>query len=149
VAEDDAPPHVFGSDRHAAILGGERHSNSGSNGHPDPRRNQPVTYVIAQPCVDLKDRACIEECPVDCIYEGERSLYIHPDECVDCGACEPVCPVEAIYYEDDVPEQWKDYYKANVEFFDDLGSPGGAAKLGIIPKDHPIITALPPQEHDE
>jgi NAD-dependent dihydropyrimidine dehydrogenase PreA subunit len=109
----------------------------------------PMTYVIAQPCVDLKDKACIEECPVDCIYEGERSLYIHPDECVDCGACEPVCPVEAIYYEDDVPEQWADYYKANVEFFDDLGSPGGAAKMGLIPKDHPIIEALPPQEHDE
>ena len=54
------------------------------------------------PCVDLKDRACVDECPVDCIYEGERMLYIHPDECVDCGACEPVCPVEAIYYEDDV-----------------------------------------------
>ena len=108
-----------------------------------------MTYVIAQPCVDLKDKACIEECPVDCIYEGERSLYIHPDECVDCGACEPVCPVEAIYYEDDVPEQWADYYKANVEFFDDLGSPGGAAKLGMIPKDHPIIADLPPQEHDE
>ena len=50
-----------------------------------------VTYVIAQPCVDVKDRACVEECPVDCIYEGGRSLYIHPDECVDCGACEPVC----------------------------------------------------------
>lgn len=65
-----------------------------------------MTYVIAQPCVDVKDKACIDECPVDCIYEGERSLYIHPDECVDCGACEPVCPVEAIYYEDDVPAQW-------------------------------------------
>ena len=102
-----------------------------------------MTYVIAQPCVDLKDKACIEECPVDCIYEGERMLYIHPDECVDCGACEPVCPVEAIFYEDDVPEQWKDYYKANVEFFDDLGSPGGAAKLGKIDKDHPIVAALP------
>ena len=104
-----------------------------------------MTYVIAQPCVDVKDKACIEECPVDCIYEGERTLYIHPDECVDCGACEPVCPVEAIFYEDDTPEQWKDYYKANVEFFDDLGSPGGAAKLGKIPKDHPLIMALPPQ----
>src|SRR5687768_2680663 len=108
-------------------------------GHPD------VTYVIAEPCVDVKDKACIEECPVDCIYEGKRSLYIHPDECVDCGACEPVCPVEAIYYEDDVPEQWSEYYKANVEFFDDLGSPGGAAKLGEIPKDHPIIATLPLQ----
>ena len=77
-----------------------------------------MTYIIAQPCVDLLDKACIEECPVDCIYEGERMLYIHPDECVDCGACEPVCPVEAIFYEDDVPDQWKDYYKANVEFFE-------------------------------
>ena len=102
-----------------------------------------MTYVIAQPCVDLNDKACIEECPVDCIYEGKRMLYIHPDECVDCGACEPVCPVEAIFYEDDTPEQWKDYYKANVEFFDDLGSPGGAAKLGMIDKDHPLVAALP------
>src|SRR5918995_1415192 len=105
-----------------------------------------VTYTIAQPCVDLKDLACVEECPVDCIYEGERMLYIHPDECVDCGACEPVCPVEAIFYEDDVPEQWKDYTQANAEFFDDLGSPGGASKLGVIDKDHPLIAALPPQE---
>jgi NAD-dependent dihydropyrimidine dehydrogenase PreA subunit len=107
-----------------------------------------VTYVIAQPCVDLKDRACVDECPVDCIYEGKRMLYIHPDECVDCGACEPVCPVEAIFYEDDTPEQWKDYYNANVDFFDDLGSPGGAAKLGVIDKDHPLIEALPPQNQE-
>jgi NAD-dependent dihydropyrimidine dehydrogenase PreA subunit len=71
-----------------------------------PGRDTTVTYVIAQPCVDLLDKACIEECPVDCIYEGNRMLYIHPDECVDCGACEPVCPVEAIFYEDDTPEQW-------------------------------------------
>ena len=91
-----------------------------------------MTYIIALPCVDLLDKSCIEECPVDCIYEGERMLYIHPDECVDCGACEPVCPVEAIFYEDDVPDQWKDFYKANVEFFEDLGSPGGAAKTGKI-----------------
>jgi ferredoxin len=53
--------------------------------------------------------------------------------------------VEAIFYEDDVPDQWKDYYKANVEFFDDLGSPGGASKVGKINKDHPIIKVLPPQ----
>jgi NAD-dependent dihydropyrimidine dehydrogenase PreA subunit len=108
-----------------------------------------VTYVIAQPCVDLKDRACVDECPVDCIYEGSRMLYIHPDECVDCGACEPVCPVEAIFYEDDTPDKWKDYYAANVEFFDDLGSPGGAAKMGVIDKDHPFIAALPPQLQED
>jgi len=104
-----------------------------------------VTYVIALPCVDVKDKACIAECPVDCIYEGDRMLYIHPDECVDCGACEPVCPVEAIYYEDDLPAQWADYYKANVEFFNTAGSPGGAAKVGPIAGDHEVITALPPQ----
>jgi NAD-dependent dihydropyrimidine dehydrogenase PreA subunit len=114
-----------------------------------PKRSADVTYIIAQPCVDVLDRACIEECPVDCIYEGERMLYIHPDECVDCGACEPVCPVEAIFYEDDVPDQWKDYYKANVEFFEDLGSPGGASKTGKINKDHPIVAALPPQAAEE
>ncbi|WP_368669066.1 ferredoxin [Micrococcus sp. GbtcB5] len=77
------------------------------------------------------------------MYEGERSLYIHPDECVDCGACEPVCPVEAIYYEDDLPDEWSDYSKANVEFFDELGSPGGAAKTGPTGFVHPLIAALP------
>jgi NAD-dependent dihydropyrimidine dehydrogenase PreA subunit len=104
-----------------------------------------VTYVIALPCVDVKDKACIDECPVDCIYEGDRMLYIHPDECVDCGACEPVCPVEAIYYEDDLPSQWADYYKANVEFFNTVGSPGGAAKVGKIDGDHEVVSVLPPQ----
>ena len=62
-----------------------------------------MTYVVAEPCVDVLDKACIDECPVDCIYEGNRMLYIHPDECVDCGACEPACPVEAIFFEDDLP----------------------------------------------
>ena len=108
-----------------------------------------MTYVIAEPCVDLLDKACVEECPVDCIYEGERMLYIHPDECVDCGACEPVCPVEAIYYEDDVPDEWKEYYNANVDFFVELGSPGGASKVGKQNFDHPLVAALPPQSHDE
>ena len=74
---------------------------------------------------------------------------LHPDECVDCGACEPVCPVEAIYYEDDVPEQWKEYYKVNVDFFEDLGSPGGASKTGKVGKDHPVVAALPPQAAEE
>jgi ferredoxin len=104
-----------------------------------------VTYVIAQPCIDVKDKSCIEECPVDCIYEGDRMLYIQPDECVDCGACEPVCPVEAIYYEDDVPSQWKEFGKVNTEFFVELGSPGGAAKVGITHSDHPLVKEVPPK----
>lgn len=102
-----------------------------------------MTYVIAQPCVDVKDKACVEECPVDCIYEGRRSMYIHPYECVDCGACEPVCPVEAIYYEDDTPAEWKEYRTANAEFFNELGSPGGAADQGLIERDHPLIAIQP------
>ena len=105
-----------------------------------------MTYVIAQPCVDLKDLACVDECPVDCIYEGKRMLYIHPDECVDCGACEPVCPVEAIFYEDDTPAEWKEYYDANVHFFDEIGSPGGASKIGKIDKDATFVAAQPPRE---
>ena len=114
-----------------------------------------MAYVITQNC--CKDASCVPVCLVDCIrpaaaageFTGSEMLYIDPEACIDCGACLEECPVEAIYYEDDVPEQWAEYYKANVEFFDDLGSPGGAAKLGMIPKDHPIIADLPPQEHDE
>ena len=112
-----------------------------------------MTYVIAQPCVDVMDRACVDECPVDCIYEGARTLYIHPDECVDCGACEPVCPVEAIYYEDDLPDEFVPYLKDNEAFFTDvlpgrddaLGSPGGAAKLGALKVDTPLVAHLPKQ----
>ena len=101
-----------------------------------------MTYVIALPCVDVKDKSCIEECPVDCIYEGDRMLYIQPDECVYCGACEPVCPVEAIYYEDDVPSQWNEFKEVNSEFFDELGSPGGASKVGATGKDHPKLLQI-------
>jgi NAD-dependent dihydropyrimidine dehydrogenase PreA subunit len=106
-----------------------------------------VTYIIALPCVDLKDKACVEECPVDCIYEGDRMMYIHPDECVDCGACEPVCPTEAIFYEDDVPEKFNDYKDINKDFFVTLGSPGGAAKVGKTSNDPAVVVALAPQEH--
>jgi ferredoxin len=56
---------------------------------------------------------------VDCIYEGETMLYIHPDECIDCGACEPVCPVKAIFAEDEVPDQWTSFTELNKTFFKD------------------------------
>jgi NAD-dependent dihydropyrimidine dehydrogenase PreA subunit len=112
-----------------------------------------MTYVIGEACVDVLDRTCVDECPVDCIYEGERMLYIHPDECVDCGACEPVCPVEAIYYEDDLPGEWQVYTGENAKFFTDalpgrdkpLGSPGGAARTGKVGTDTPYVAALPPR----
>ena len=64
-----------------------------------------MAYIIAEPCINGKDKACVEVCPVDCIYEGETMLYIHQDECIDCGACEPVCPVKAIFAEDETPAE--------------------------------------------
>ena len=100
-----------------------------------------MTYVIAEPCIDVKDKGCIEECPVDCIYEGERMLYIHPDECVDCGACEPVCPVEAIFYETTCPANGRSSPTENARFFDQLGSPGGAAKTGPLPDDTDCVAS--------
>ena len=105
-----------------------------------------MPYVIAAPCIDIKDRACVDECPVDCIYEGKRTLYINPDECVDCGACEPVCPTGAIFYEDDLPGEWAEFKDINADFFADLGSPGGAARLGPQDKDAPAVTAWPAQD---
>jgi ferredoxin len=102
-----------------------------------------MTYVIAEPCIDVMDKTCIDACPVDCIYAGPRMLYIHPDECVDCGACEPVCPVEAIFYEDDLPAKWRGYQQANAEAFAAIGSPGGAAAAPPLPADHPTVANAP------
>jgi NAD-dependent dihydropyrimidine dehydrogenase PreA subunit len=104
-----------------------------------------MTYVIGEACVDVKDRACVEECPVDCIYEGDRTLYINPEECVDCGACEPVCPVQAIYYEDDLPESDQPFYDIAVKFFEQVGNLGGASRVGPLGQDEPRVSALPPK----
>jgi ferredoxin len=79
-----------------------------------------VTYVITQPCIDVKERSCIEVCPVDCIHESDRMLVIDRDECIDCGACEPECPVEAIFPEDAVPEDWRHFVGINDAYRDGL-----------------------------
>jgi NAD-dependent dihydropyrimidine dehydrogenase PreA subunit len=81
-----------------------------------------MTYVITSPCIDVQDQACVEVCPVDCIHfdEGDdRMLYINPDECIDCGACEPACPVSAIFAEDDVPGEESKYKEINVLWYSD------------------------------
>jgi NAD-dependent dihydropyrimidine dehydrogenase PreA subunit len=73
-----------------------------------------MTYVIAEPCIDVMDQACTKACPVACIHfehGKDRKLYIDPNECIDCGACEPMCPVEAIYAELDLPTKW-DHFAA-------------------------------------
>jgi NAD-dependent dihydropyrimidine dehydrogenase PreA subunit len=66
-----------------------------------------MSYIIADPCIGTKDGSCVSVCPVDCIYEGEEQYFIHPDECIDCGACEPECPVTAIYTDDALPAGWQ------------------------------------------
>jgi ferredoxin len=91
-----------------------------------------MAYIIAEPCVGTCDTACVEVCPVDCIEPTKDSweekgydennldgklLYIDPEECIDCGACEPECPVEAIFEESEVPEEWNKYIKINYDYF--------------------------------
>ena len=94
-----------------------------------------MTYIICEPCVGTCDTACVEVCPVDCIHGPEnttgagaeakepgfdpdgKQLYIDPEECIDCGACEPECPVEAIFDESEVPDEWNNFTKLNYEFF--------------------------------
>ena len=84
-----------------------------------------MTYVIAEPCVDVIDQSCVSVCPVDCIHfeEGvDRILYIDPNECIDCGACEPECPVNAIFPEESLPAEWANYTAINAVWFTDRAS---------------------------
>jgi NAD-dependent dihydropyrimidine dehydrogenase PreA subunit len=76
-----------------------------------------MAYIITEPCVGTKDSSCVAVCPVDCIYEGDDMYYINPDECIDCGACEPECPVQAIFEESAVPQDQVSFIAKNYEFF--------------------------------
>jgi len=110
-----------------------------------------MTYVIGSACVDVMDKSCMQDCPADCIYEGARSLYINPDECVDCGACKFICRMDAIYYETDLPEDQRQHLADNAAFFSTalpsrdhpLASPGGACALGPVGVDTPLVAGLP------
>ena len=106
-----------------------------------------MTYVITDACIDVKDKACLDACPVDCIYEGGRTLYIQPDECINCGLCETVCPVAAIHADDRLPEELHRFLSINREFFEDgvtgWGSPRGADANYTTDKDHPVVAAWP------
>jgi NAD-dependent dihydropyrimidine dehydrogenase PreA subunit len=110
-----------------------------------------MAFVVTDACVDMLDLACVDHCPVDCIYQGQRSSYIHPDECIECGACTAVCPVDAIVYWEDVPEDQREHIEDNRAFFFEtlphrsapLGSPGGAADLGRVGVDTPLVSNRP------
>ena len=85
-----------------------------------------VAYIICEPCVGTKDTACVDVCPVDCIHPRKdeigfadaKMLYIHPDECIDCGACVPACPVAAIFPLDETPREWSTYIDANRRYYE-------------------------------
>ena len=79
-----------------------------------------MTYIISEPCIDIKDRSCVDVCPVDCIHEAGRILVIDPEECIDCDACVPECPVEAIFPESAVPEQWQPFVEINFAIRDGI-----------------------------
>lgn len=74
-----------------------------------------MTFVVGDNCIRCKHTDCVEVCPVDCFYEGPNMLVIHPDECIDCALCEPECPVNAIFAEDEVPEDQTEFTQLNDE----------------------------------
>ncbi|GGJ12204.1 4Fe-4S ferredoxin [Alicyclobacillus cellulosilyticus] len=76
-----------------------------------------MAFVITSPCIGEKAAECVEACPVDAIHDAGETYLINPDVCIDCGACEPVCPVAAIYHEDDVPEEEQEWIEINRRFF--------------------------------
>ncbi len=106
-----------------------------------------MVYVIGPKCIDTMDRSCVEECPVDCIYEGERKLYINPDECIDCGACEPACPELAITHHQHAGEGWTQDAQNlfSPEFLREHGLQlsGGATATGPLGVDTPRVQGWP------
>ena len=93
-----------------------------------------MTFVIAQACIDVKDKSCVEVCPVDCIYTDaeDRMCYVHPGDCIDCAVCESACPVQAIYPDDNVPRESMRFVEINALWFRDKGA-ARAAIDDIIP----------------
>ena len=84
-----------------------------------------MAYIIAEPCIGVKDTACVDACPVECIHPkrdetdfgSSKMHYINPVECIDCGACAPVCPVQAIYAEGDLPGRWERFEQINANYY--------------------------------
>jgi NAD-dependent dihydropyrimidine dehydrogenase PreA subunit len=93
-----------------------------------------MAYVIAQPCIDVLDTACVTVCPVDCIHfeEGlDRKLFIDPDECIDCGACEPECPVNAIFPADSLPANWANFAAIDATWYTDRDAARAAVEVAV------------------
>lgn len=104
-----------------------------------------MVYVITEECVDVQDKSCMQECPADCIFEGGRMTYINPDLCIDCGACVGACPVDAVYYDAELPADQEHYVDINERFFQETEVPKSGRKAGKIHFDIDVIAALPPR----
>ncbi len=104
--------------RHRGVSGLSRPCYKALTKRARSERRNTVTYVITEPCIGTKDQSCVEVCPVDCIYDVGDHYMINPEECIDCGACEPECPVEAIYPEDEVPDDQESYIAKAASHFE-------------------------------
>ena len=91
-----------------------------------------MTFVVTEACIKCKYTDCVEVCPVDCFHEGPNFLVIDPDECIDCTLCEPECPVEAIFSEDELPSEQEHFLELNAE----------------LSRDWPVITEMKPAPDD-
>lgn len=74
-----------------------------------------MAMVVTEPCFGCKNTDCVVVCPSECFHEGESMVFIDPESCIDCGACVSECPTQAIFFEDDVPDAWRDYVELNRE----------------------------------
>lgn len=91
-----------------------------------------MTYVVVESCIKCKHTDCVEVCPVDCFHEGPNFLVIDPEECIDCSLCEPECPVDAIFAEDEIPEDQQHFLALNTE----------------LSQQWPVITEMKPAPED-
>ena len=90
-----------------------------------------MTYIIAEPCIDIKDKSCVDVCPVDCIHEADRMLVIDPEECIDCAMCEPACPVQAITPAEGVAPESREFVTINAAW-----AGGGAEVVNRLVDDY-------------
>ena len=102
-----------------------------------------MAFVVTQACVDVKDKSCIQVCPADCLFEGGRMMYINQDLCINCGACEAVCPTQAIRFDEELDGDESMFVQVNEQFFEGLDIARGGRKMGLIEHDAEFVAQLP------
>ncbi|MFH8249047.1 ferredoxin [Microbacterium sp. B2969] len=102
-----------------------------------------MAFVVTEACVDVKDRSCIQVCPADCLFEGARMMYINPNLCINCGACEAACPTQAIRFDEELEGDDVRFADVNEQFFEGLDISRGGRRMGLIEHDADYVTELP------